>query len=744
MKNCEFDDYNRAVIINEAELNSFLTAQNGKPFDLLGMHKCKGGLVVRAYLINAQSAELLDMRTGKCTPMQKLDNSGFYELFLPRLRKPFAYKFKVKSYSGQISEVYDPYSFAPTISENDLYLFGMGDNHKVYEHLGSHLCNIDGVSGTSFAVWAPNARKVSVVGDFNEHDGRYHPMRMLGNSGVWEIFIPNVKAGAKYKYEILGEFSPTPFLKTDPYAVSFEPQPYNSAIVCDLTTYKWGDDKWLLKRQNSDLKKLPLSIYEVHLGSWLRNAKDGGRCLTYKELAPLLAAYCKKMNFTHIELMPITEYPFDGSWGYQVTGFFAPTYRYGSPQDFMYFIDYMHGQNIGVIVDWVPAHFPKDSFALARFDGTCLYEHQDPRLGEHKEWGTLCFNYGRNEVKNFLISSALALIDRFHIDGLRVDAVASMLYLDYARNDGEWIPNKYGSNENIEAIEFIKAMNAIVHTYFKGVVTIAEESTAFLGLTKPVKEGGMGFDFKWDMGWMHDTLSYLKEDPINRKYHHNRLTFPAIYQFSENYVLVYSHDEVVHGKSSMINKMGSPYWPDKAATLRALYAYMWLWPGKKTLFMGNEFGQSHEWRYDASLDWNLLDYKDHSGIKDVVRDVAALYAKESAIYEGDLDYKCFKWINCDDGFNSVISFLRFSPDGKKAFAIVCNFTPIERSKYPIGLPFGGKWKEVINTNSADYGGQNIGNKGEIFADKKRYGEFEYTATVVAPPLSTVVFEYSEE
>ncbi|MFI3290768.1 MAG: 1,4-alpha-glucan branching protein GlgB [Opitutales bacterium] len=732
------------MIISEIELKSFVGAKNDNPHSLLGMHKAKGGLVVRAYLLNAQAAELIDLRNEAKAryPMEKLDNSGFFELFLPQQKECFNYRIRIKSYNGQVAQIYDPYSFKPSLSEDDLYLIGKGDQHKIYEKLGSHLHKIDGISGVRFAVWAPNARRISVVGDFNESDGRYHQMRKLGSTGIWEIFIPALKVGTKYKYEILPQVGDLPFLKTDPYALSYDPQPFNNSIVCDISNYQWKDDKWLQKRQNTNHKTAPMAIYEVHLGSWMRNAKDGNRVLTYKEIAPLLASYCKKMNFTHVELMPVTEYPFEGSWGYQVTGFFAPTFRYGTPQDFMYFVDYLHQEGIGIILDWVPSHFPKDSFALARFDGTCLYEHEDSRLGEHKEWGTLCFNYSRSEVKNFLIGSALSMIDRFHVDGLRVDAVASMLYLDYGREEGEWLPNEYGNNINIGAIDFLKALNSIVHTYHKGVLTIAEESTAFLGLTNTVEDGGIGFDFKWNMGWMHDTLSFLKEDPINRKYHHNRITFPAIYQFSESFVSVYSHDEVVHGKSSMINKMGSGYWTDKAATLRALYGYMWMWSGKKTLFMGCEFGQSSEWKYDASLDWNLLEYKDHAGISAALRDISGIYINDEKLAEGDLEWDCFKWITCDDRDASVIAFLRYSKDKKTAYATVCNFTPMQRDGYPIGLPFEGEWTEIFNSDSSAYGGNNNGNGGSIIAERADYGDFLYTAKVTIPSLSTVVFKKS--
>jgi len=731
------------VIISKKELDSFVNATCATPHNFLGMHKCKGGIVVRAYLINAQSAELVDLRDEMNAryPMDKLDDSGFFEVFIKGARKFFPYRFRTTTFGNEIRQNYDPYSYMPSLSDDDIFLIGKGDQHKIYEKLGGHLHQMGETSGVRFAVWAPTARRVSLVGQFNEWDGRYNPMRMLGNSGIWEIFIPNLKEGAKYKYEIVGANSKVPFLKTDPYALSYEPQPYNSAIVCDISKFEWGDGDWLKKRLETNWLEKPISIYEVHLGSWMRNVSDANRPLSYVEIAPLLANYCKNMNFTHVEFMPLAEHPFEGSWGYQVTGFFAPTFRYGTPEQFMYLVDYLHRENIGVIMDWVPAHFPKDSFALAKFDGSCLYEHEDARQGEHQEWGTLCFNYARCEVRNFLVGSALSWIERFHIDGLRVDAVASMLYLNYARKDGEWVANCYGGNENLEAIEFLKNVNALVHLYHKGVLMIAEESTAFPALTKPVSEGGIGFDLKWNLGWMHDTLAFLKEDPINRKYHHHRLTFPGLYQFTENFVSVYSHDEVVHGKSSMINKMGSGYWNDKASSLRGLFAYMWFWPGKKTLFMGSEFGQSREWKYDESLDWHLLKYKTHSGICDALRDVSSIYLNDEQLAKGDLRPDCFRWINCDDKDASVISFLRYGADDKNSiYAIVCNFTPMCRHGYKIGLPKAGEWKEVFNSDAEIYGGNNIGNAGAINAVKSPYNDLPCSANVILPALSTIIFK----
>lgn len=727
------------MVISKDELKSIVSARCGLPQEFLGMHKCKGGIVVRAYIVNAKSCHLVDLRKSarKSAEMEKLDPSGFFELFIKGARKPFPYRFRVERYDGEIREFADAYSFPPSLTDEELYLFGLGDDRKVYEHLGSHLREIDGVKGTAFAVWAPTARRVSVVGDFDEWDGRYFPMRPLETSGVWEIFIPGVGEGAKYKYEILAANNDTPFLKSDPYAVRFEPPPHNSSVVCDISGYGWSDEKWIKSRMKTDWAKKPVSVYEVHLGSWKRVPEDGFRPLSYAEIGRQLAEYCVQMNFTHVEFMPLTEYPFDGSWGYQVTGFYAPTHRYGSPREFMEMVDVLHQNGIGVIMDWVPAHFPRDAFALAGFDGSCLYEHEDPRLGANPDWGTLCFNYGRKEVANFLLGSALAWLDRFHIDGLRFDAVASMLYLNFSRDN--WIPNKYGGSENLDAIDFLKHVNSVIHSDYPGAITIAEESTTFAGVTKPVGEGGLGFDFKWNLGWMHDTLDYLKEDPINRKYHHNKMTFPSMFQFTEKFMLVYSHDEVVHGKSPMVGKMGSGYWDDKIATLRALYAYMWMWPGKKTLFMGDEIAQGHEWRYDESLEWSLLKYIQHEGVRESVRDVAKLYLSDAELAENDFNSIGFEWINADDGDNSVFSFLRFTSDGKRCYATVSNFTPVEQRAYRLGLPCGGVWKEVLNTDAKTYGGGDRGNMGKVEAvAEKAANRRPFGCDMVVPPLSTVV------
>jgi 1,4-alpha-glucan branching enzyme len=577
------------------------------------------------------------------------------------------------------------------------------------------------------------------VGDHNLWNGRAQPMRNLGASGIWEIFIPGLAAGARYKYEIVGPHDTTPFLKTDPFALHFEPSPNHAAIVCDLSGFVWHDAAWLEARRQRDLRSRPMSVYEVHLASWRRVPEEGGRVLNYRELGEQLAAYCVRMGFTHVELMPPSEHPFDGSWGYQVTGFYAPTHRFGSPLEFMTLVDALHRADVGVIVDWVPAHFPRDFFALARFDGTHLYEHADPRLGEHQDWGTLIFNYGRHEVRGFLVCSALSWLERFHVDGLRVDAVASMLYLDYSRKAGEWIPNRFGGRENIEAIEFLRQVNSLVHLYQPGVAMIAEESTSFPGVTKSVPEGGLGFDFKWNMGWMHDTLDYFKQDPLYRKFHHDKLTFGMLYQWSEAFVQSFSHDEVVHGKGSLIGKMSGADDATKAANLRCLLALQWSWPGKKTLFMGCEFGQFAEWKYDASLDWHLLEYPIHLGVQRLVADLNKLYVADAELASNELRSESFAWLVADDGAQSVLAFERRG--GEQAWTVAGNFTPVERT-YRLGVPFPGRWEEALNTDSKHYAGHGLGNLGGVVAEAIPCQGRPYSIEVRLPGLSMVIFRRS--
>jgi 1,4-alpha-glucan branching enzyme len=734
------------VIVREADLAALLKARHAQPHAVLGMHGAewqgKSGVVVRALLERVVSCEVVEYlaQPERRHAMTRVEGTDFFEVFIEGRAEVFAYRLRVQKANGETRQFYDPYCFLPTLTEDDLYLINQGNDHQVYKKLGAHMRDNGGVKGVSFAVWAPSAKRVSVVGEFNHWDGRYHPMRMLGSSGIWELFIPGVEKGTKYKYELLSGANFL-LLKTDPYALYYEPPPHNASIVWDLSDYRWQDAAWVEKRAKTNWQTEPVSIYEVHAGSWKRVVEDGGRPMSYVEMAHDLALYVKRLGFTHVQFMPLAEHPFTGSWGYQVTGFYAPTHRYGTPQEFMAMVDAFHRQGIGVLLDWVPAHFPKDTFALAEFDGTHLYEHADPRQGLHQDWGTFIFNYGRHEVRGFLVGNALAWMERYHIDGLRVDAVASMLYLDYSRKEGEWVPNQYGGRENLEAIAFLRQTNDLVHRYFPGTQMIAEESTAFGGVSKPVAEGGLGFDFKWNMGWMHDTLEYFKKEPIHRKYHHDQLTFPMLYQYSEKFISVFSHDEVVHGKGALILKMGSWTMTDKARTLRALYAMMWLWPGKKCLFMGQEWGQSGEWSYDKSLQWHLLQYLDHEGTQLVVRDLNHLYTREPALAALDNDPAGFQWINCHDGENSVLTFLRLGPGGEPIFAVVCNYTPVHRHAYRIGLPKPGVWKEVLNTDAGLYGGTGLGNLGAITAEAQPWDHRDFSAMMESPGLSTVIFRW---
>ena len=734
------------MLFPRAALKGLLQATLATPHDVLGMHphtwRRKPCVIVRAFVRDADTCAVIDPATGEEWTMKRVAPPGVFAVSIQRREKVFRYRLRASWAGGVDAVMVDPYSFLPTLSEQDLYLFNEGNEHKIYKKLGAHVRTIDGVDGVGFAVWAPTAKRVSVVGNFNHWDGRCHPMRMLGASGVWELFIPGLAEGELYKFELRDQHGGI-HLKVDPYGTHFEPPPHNASIVCDARRHQWSDADWIARRV-ADAGRLdrPISIYEVHLGSWRRHPENN-RLLTYRELAPLLADYALEMGFTHIEFMPLAEHPFDGSWGYQVTGFYAPTQRFGRPEDFAFLVDYLHSRGLGVILDWVPAHFPRDTFALADFDGTHLYDHADPRQGAHQDWGTLIFNYGRNEVRCFLAANALAWCDRYHIDGLRVDAVASMLYLDYSRRHGEWIPNRYGGRENLEAVEFLRQVNELVHRYHPGVIMIAEESTAFPGVTRPVKDGGLGFDFKWNMGWMHDTLSYFKRDPVHRKWHQRDLVFVRDYQYSENFVTVLSHDEVVHGKASLLGKMGAGRTQEKAANLRALYAHMWAWPGKKLLFMGGEFAQSAEWNHGGSLDWHLCEDLDHEGVRLLVRDLNRLYVSEPAFSRTDLDPEGFRWLSNYDNEASVIAYLRAtsSPDSTM-FAIVCNFTPAARHNYRVGVPQPGFWREVLNTNSQYYGGSGLGNDGGRATEHMAADGFHQSLRLTLPPLSTSIFGWS--
>ncbi len=618
--------------------------------------------------------------------------------------------------------------------ELDLHLIGEGRHERLYEILGAHPRDVEGVAGTAFAVWAPNARGVSVVGDFNGWDPDLHPMRSLGDSGVWELFVAGVDAGVRYKFA-LRRSDGSITLRADPVAFAAEEPPKTASIV-HPARHRWSDADWLERRAASDSLRAPMSVYEVHLGSWRLNPLEGNRPLSYLELADELGEYVADLGFTHVELLPVMQHPYAGSWGYQVTGYYTPQSTFGSPDDFRAFVDRLHGRGIGVLLDWVPAHFPRDEWALARFDGTALYEHDDPRRGAHPDWGTLVFNLGRTEVRNFLLANALFWTDELHADGLRVDAVASMLYLDYSREPGEWVPNAFGGNEDLEAVSFLKELNELVHARVPGVVMAAEESTAWPGVSRPTYVGGLGFGFKWNMGWMHDTLAYFAHDPVYRRYHHHQLTFSLMYAFSENFVLPLSHDEVVHGKGSLLGKMPGDRW-QQLANLRALYGYMWAHPGKKLLFMGGELAQEAEWSWERSLDWHLLERADHAGVQALVRDLNRVYRAEPALWEVDFDASGFRWLEPNDAPGNVLGFLRLSASGERAVACVCNFSPVPRHAYRVGLPRAGRWRELVNTDAGDYGGSGVGNLGAVEADAKPWHEQPFSAEVTLPGLATV-------
>lgn len=729
------------AIKQKTELEALIDAEHANPHGFLGIHYNENQWMARCFLQDAQRCFWRCSESGELTELDCLNEHGFFEGQLKGpIKNRLAYVWEILDKAGQKQVICDPYAFPPTLTEEDLYLFNEGTHHRAYTKMGSRFLTLNGIEGVAFALWAPNAKRISIVGDFNRWNGRYLPMRRLGNSGIWELFVPNLKPWTKYKYELLdanGQLR----LKSDPYALNFEGPPNNASIICPSFDYQWKDNAWLDKRCKKNWQENPVSIYEVHLDSWRRVVEEANRPLTYRELASELVAYVKTLGFTHVEFLPTAEHPFLGSWGYQVTGFFAPTSRYGTPEDFMYLVDSLHQNDIGVIIDWVPGHFPKDEFALAHFDGTALYEHSDPRKGEHQDWGTLIFNYGRHEVRNFLVGSALSWFDRFHVDGLRVDAVASMLYLDYSRKQDEWIPNQYGGKENIEAIEFLRSINDLVHKYYPGALMIAEESTAFGRVSHPTEAYGLGFDFKWNMGWMHDMLSYCSKDPIHRSYHHHQLTFGMLYQYSENFITVFSHDEVVHGKGSLLSKMGSWFFDDKVSTLKALYGYMWAWPGKKTLFMGSEFGQVAEWNYKQSLDWHLLQYDQHRGIQNLIADLNRLYRHLPFWAKYDPSFNGFEWIDPDDCGNSVISFLRRGETEAETLLIVSNFTPLTRKSYRVGAPFMGHWKEILNTNAEAYGGCNLGNEGGRYTEGYEWHHRPCSLLLCLPPLTTLMFKY---
>jgi len=707
-----------------------LAARHRDPFKVLGRHLESGRCVVRALLPQAETVHIPEADV-------ELTRLPGADLFVWRGNPeavPERYCLSWEDRTGNRCSRYDPYCFPPQLTDLELQLFGAGRHWHAHRFLGAHPGTWDGIPGVRFAVWAPNAERVSVVGDFNGWDGRTHPMRLRGSSGVWELFIPGIGVGNLYKFE-LRDCNGGIQVKIDPYARSFQKRPQTAAYICSENEFRWHDRAWMQARAEFDWQHRPLSIYEVHLGSWRRG--PSGQFLTYRVLAEQLADYVLEVGVTHVELLPITEHPLDASWGYQVTGYFAPTSRFGTPDDFRWFVDHLHSKGIGVLLDWVPAHFPRDTFALARYDGSALYEYADPRLGEHKDWGTLIFDYGRNQVRNFLISSALYWLDEFHLDGLRVDAVASMLYLDYSRKPGEWVPNRHGGNENLEAVEFLRRLNVVTHERHPGTLMIAEESTAWPAVSRPTDLGGLGFGMKWNLGWMHDTLSYLSQAPVYRRYQHDLLTFGLLYAFSENFVLPFSHDEVVHGKRSLLDRMPGEA-RQQLASLRLLYSLMFTYPGKKLLFMGCEFGQRKEWDFSGELDWQLTDDPRHRGIRRLVADLNRLYRSQRALHDPDFSSAGFEWIDCHDSSQSVISYLRRDRSGKEMVVAAFNFTPLSRPDYWIGVPQPGFYREAINSDAGGYGGRDLGNRGGVASEPiSRMGR-PHSIPLVLPPLGAVI------
>ncbi len=790
--------------LNE-QLDSIRQARHNSPYDVLGPHPNAAGkgTTVRVFVPRTRSVELV--ADGKAYPMARLAGSDLFEVTAPQ-QAGDAYHLRVVDADGRAYVADDPYRFPLQLSEFDLYLIGEGTHYQTYEKLGAHIITVEGVEGVHFAVWGPNAARISVVGDFNQWDGRAHPMQLRGSSGIWELFVPGLGQGALYKYEVRAQNGGL-FTKSDPYGFAAEMRPSTASMVWDVNLHQWGDSDWVEQRPQRQALDAPISIYEVHLGSWQRTQdpppnlpRDGGgvtnpphigatnqsppdigaanqsppdigaanqspsnieraanqsppviggvrggsegRPLTYRELADTLIPYVKSLGYTHIELLPISEHPFDGSWGYQTVGYYAPTSRFGTPEDFQYFVDQAHQADLGVLLDWVPAHFPKDGHGLVYFDGTHLYEHADPRRGEHKEWGTLIFNYGRSEVRNFLLSNALFWLDKYHLDGYRVDAVSAMLYLDYNRDPGQWLPNAYGGRENLEAIDFLRRFNELVHGSYPGALTVAEESTDWPMVSRPTYLGGLGFSLKWNMGWMHDILDYLSLDPVYRRYHHNKLTFSLMYAFSENFVLALSHDEVVHLKGSLLAKMPGDTW-QQFANLRLLFGYMWGHPGKKLLFMGMEFGQGREWNYATSLDWHQADWEPHHGVTAWLRDLNALYHAEAALHEVDFSWDGFEWLEADDSDNSVLSFIRRAKNGDE-IVVVCNFTPMVREGYHVPVPQAGEYRELLNSDAADYWGSGVGNNGVARAEATPHGNYPATLILTLPPLGVLMLKRTSE
>ena len=717
-------------------IDALVAGQHGDPFSVLGPHAGGEGMVsVRVFRPDARAVAVLTPEGG-VTALRPLHPAGLWEGEVPGRRLPLAYRLRVVDGQGQVAEIDDPYRFSPTLSGYDLHLIAEGTHYRLFERLGAHPIRHEGVDGVRFVVWAPNARRVSVVGDWNNWDGRRQPMRLHPGNGLWELFVPAVSVGARYKYEIIGRDGEMLALKADPVAFAFEPEePRTASAVADLSTFTWADQEWMDERKRRNVLGGPMAVYEVHLGSWRR--PDSGALPSYREIAEQLADYVTEMGFTHVELLPITEHPYYPSWGYQTLGYYAPTRRYGPPTDFMAFVDTLHRRGIGVIMDWVPAHFPKDANGLAYFDGTHLYEHDDPHLREHPDWGTRVFNFGRREVANFLIANAVFWLERYHIDGLRVDAVASMIYRDYSRKAGEWVPNEFGGRENLEALAFLRKMNEVIYGGQPGACTVAEESTAWPQVSRPVHLGGLGFGFKWNMGWMHDILEFMQHEPVHRKYHHNQLTFGLLYAWTENFVLPLSHDEVVYGKRSIARKMPGDEW-QRFANLRLLYAFMWAYPGKKLLFMGGEFGQSDEWNHDKPLDWWLLDAGPfHRGVQRLVKDLNGIYRHDPSLYEVDFESAGFQWIDCSDWEQSVISFCRFSRNRERLLVCACNFTPVPRTGYRVGVPRPGYYREILNTDAALYGGADLGNSGGVSSEPIPWHGQPHSVMLTIPPLASV-------
>ncbi len=718
------------------DVAAIVAARHGDAFAILGPHASPDGTVIRAFVPGAETVAVIDGEK-VLAHLGLMHPDGFFEGVVHGRSGRFPYVLQASN-TGGTWRFRDPYAFGPVLGQIDDYLLVEGTHRRLYERLGAHLIEHEGVAGVHFAVWAPHAQRVSVVADFNAWDGRRHQMRKRVDSGIWEIFAPEVGEGAVYKYEIVGADGTLLPLKADPFGFGSELRPSTASVVARTDRFAWTDQGYLDRRGAVDARRAPMSVYEVHLGSW-RRAEDGG-FLSYEELADTLIPYAADMGFTHLELLPVSEHPLDASWGYQPIGLFAPTRRFGDPEGFARFMDRAHAAGLGVILDWVPAHFPVDVHGLAQFDGTALYEHADPRRGFHPDWQTAIYDFGRKEVSNVLAANALYWLDRFHADGLRVDAVASMLYLDYSRKAGEWLPNAEGGNENREAVAFLQNVNTLVYGEHSGVVTIAEESTAWPGVSQPVHAGGLGFGFKWNMGWMHDTLQYMSEEPVHRRWHHDKLTFGMLYAFSENFVLPLSHDEVVHGKGSILGKMPGDEWQQFANT-RAYYGFMWGHPGKKLLFMGQEFGQRREWNFEQGLDWHLLSDARHRGLQLLLRDLNTAYRERAALHARDCEGEGFRWVVADDADQSVYVWLRFGGEGARPVAVVCNFTPVPRSGYRIGLPHAGRWREILNTDASIYGGSGLGNLGQVFASDEPLHGLPASAALVLPPLATIYLEY---